>query len=285
MFLKIETPPAARWERQARRNLLISLASSVLWMALVLPPSASGATTAAGHSEHADQGQHDPMEDALLAELDDTLASEEAGFPDPFERPNRGTFGFNQTVDRWVLNPGARAYALVAPAPARRAVRRFFVNLDAPGVLANDLLQREWKDAGMTAVRFVVNTTAGVGGFFDPASKLGLEGHHSDFGQTLALAGMPSGAYLILPVFGPTTVRDGVGTLVGLLFRPTTYLLAPADQLFYTSIYGGGTGLVARDEHADELRSLEESSVDYYAALRNAYYQSRTAAIWERREH
>jgi phospholipid-binding lipoprotein MlaA len=89
----------------------------------------------------------------------------------------------------------------------------------------------------------------------------------------------------MVPLLGPTTMRDGVGSLVDIMFRPTTYLLGPTDQIFYTTLHGGGTGIALRDANLEELDALEESSVDYYAALRNAYYQHRTAAIWHRREH
>jgi phospholipid-binding lipoprotein MlaA len=110
--------------------------------------------------------------------------------------------------------------------------------------------------------------------------------------------GVPSGPFLMLPILGPTNVRDGSGYVVDLLFRPTTWLIGPGEQLFFNStflfeptqeivlnsIQTGGAGLAIREEHADELRALKESSLDYYAALRNAFYQHRTAEIWDRRE-
>jgi phospholipid-binding lipoprotein MlaA len=226
---------------------------------------------------------------ALAGETDDPLAAEFAaaaaaapGYPDPLERFNRGALRFNQQLDRFLIDPLTRVYTFVVPEPGRRAVRRFFANLAAPGILANDLLQFEVADAVCTTTRFAFNTVVGVGGLFDPATFIGWEGHDADFGQTLAVYGVPSGPYLVIPAFGPTTARDAAGAVVGMMFRPTTYLLGPGDQLLYGSIYGGGVGIVAREEHGDELRRLEESSVDFYAALRNAFYQTRTAQIWER---
>src|SRR5690606_5819463 len=128
---------------------------------------------------------------------------------------------FNVEVDRLILEPVTDAYAVAVPDPARRTVRRVFSNLNSPAVIVNDLLQGEL-DAFATAVaRFTVNTTIGLGGLFDPATSMGLEEHRSDFGQTLAVAGIASGPFLVLPVFGPTTVRDGVGTVVDFFFRPT----------------------------------------------------------------
>ncbi len=224
-------------------------------------------------------------------------ATDEVGFPDPFERANRVTFRMNMSLDRWVVDPLARAYAFVVPAPGRRAVRRALANINSPSVFVNDILQLEPLDALVTATRFVVNTTVGIVGFLDPAEKMGLEPHHSDFGQTLALMGMPSGPFLILPAIGPSTARDATGYVVDLFFQPVTYLLGPGVPVFFSthffgpsaqllaaSVQQGGIGLTAREAHADELRALEASSMDYYAALRSAYFQDRTAQIWARRE-
>lgn len=216
--------------------------------------------------------------DEFEAELDGSSA----GFPDPLENINRGMLAFNQEVDRWVLDPVTTVYRLALPGPARKSVLRFLNNLDSPAVFANDLMQREWHDAGVTVWRFGINSTFGIAGFFDPASAL-AEGHTSDFGQTLALEGIPSGAYLVVPLFGPSTVRDGLGEIVDVFLRPITFFLGPIDQIFYATIYGGSSGIALHDAHGDELEMLEQSSVDFYAALRNAYYQNRTAEIWGRR--
>jgi phospholipid-binding lipoprotein MlaA len=118
---------------------------------------------------------------------------------------------------------------------------------------------------------------------FDPASKLGLERHHADFGQTLALAGAPSGPYLVVPLLGPSSLRDGIGEIVDAVFTPANYFfpLTYAQQL----IVGGGRGLAARDEAQERLEALQESSVDFYAALHSAYSQNRDGEIWQRRAH
>jgi len=228
-------------------------------------------------------GRAEPAADPLFE--DDAAAAQPMGFPDPLEKVNRCTFRANLVVDRFVLDPVASAYAFVVPAPGRRAVRRALANLNAPATFVNDVLQLEPRDAGVTVARFALNTTVGVAGIFDVAEKIGLERHDSDFGQTLALAGLPSGPYVVLPVLGPTTARDGTGYLVDFLFRPTTYFLAPATLLVSTSIQEGSAGIAAREQHDEALRALEASSMDYYAAFRNAYYQDRTAQIWSRREH
>jgi phospholipid-binding lipoprotein MlaA len=231
--------------------------------------------------------------------FDEDSDAEPPGFPDPFESVNRVTFAFNRHVDRWVFAPITRAYRFVVPAPARRAVRRAFINLDAPVTFVNDILQLEPRDAAVTVARFVVNTTAGIGGLFDVAGDYAhLTGHESDFGQTLALSGLPSGPYLIIPVLGPNSARDTTGYIVDFLFRPTTYLLTPGGtvvlsgfvnpggEVLFTTLFEGSTeiaeGFATREASGEALRALEASSVDYYAALRNAYYQNRTALIWRR---
>lgn len=212
--------------------------------------------------------------------------SEHAGnFPDPLEHMNRGMLRFNGVVDRWLLDPITATYGFVFPRPIKRSVRRFLDNINSPAVMVNDLLQREWQDAGTTTGRFVINTTVGIGGLFDPAERFGMPQHLSDFGQTLALAGVRSGPYLMLPVVGPTTTRDGFGGIVDMLLRPTTLLLAPGTQLIFNTIEGGTSGIVKREANIQAIRALRDSSVDYYTALKNAYYQDRVAQIWTGREH
>jgi phospholipid-binding lipoprotein MlaA len=207
-----------------------------------------------------------------------------AGFPDPIEPFNRYVLSFNEEVDQWILDPITRVYRFILPDQVKRAVQRGLANLNSPGVTINDALQCEFADAGITFWRFLINSTFGIGGLFDPAAYLGVQGHTSDFDQTLAIYGVPSGAFLMLPVFGPTTVRGGFGTLVDIAFRPTTYLLAGTDQFVFTIIHGGSSGLATREASIDQIRNLQESSIDYYASLRNAYYQKRIADIWWRKE-
>jgi phospholipid-binding lipoprotein MlaA len=197
---------------------------------------------------------------------------------DPFERTNRNVFFFNQQVETVLFDPITRGYRFLVPAPARRSIRRAALNLYSPKTVVNDLLQLRFVDAAETLGRFVLNSTLGLGGLLDPAIEAGWEQHESDFGQTLAKFGVGSGPYLMIPVFGPTTVRDGFGTVVDLAFQPLTYILGPTDLLLQVYI-GSGTGLTALDDAHDKLQALEDSSVDYYAALRSAYLQSRRATI------
>ncbi|MGH7790238.1 MAG: MlaA family lipoprotein [Candidatus Binatia bacterium] len=208
-------------------------------------------------------------------------ADEPTSFPDPFERTNRGVLWFDDQLARFVVDPVVNTYQFIVPGPARRAVRRVFLNVNSPSVLVNDLLQREWRDASITIQRFAVNTTIGIGGLFDPAAAIGMERHSSDFGQTLALSGVDSGPYLVLPFFGPNTTRDAFGGVVDLFLQPTLYFL-PFVQIF---IYEGSFGLSTREAYDEAIGALRESSVDYYSSLANAYYQTRTAEIWKRRGH
>ena len=194
---------------------------------------------------------------------------------DPWEGFNRGIFAFNDVVDRFLLAPVARGYSWLKPDPVEIRVANAFHNLLAPVRLANDLLQLEFRDAGVTASRFIANSTMGIGGLFDVATNMGLPDHPADFGQTLHAYGAGSGPYLVLPLFGPSTVRDGVGLAVDVFLHPFTYVLGTPVNL---SILGGRT-VVRRAELLDPLDDLRESSVDYYAALRSAYEQDRAVEL------
>ncbi|MFP6665600.1 MAG: VacJ family lipoprotein [Deltaproteobacteria bacterium] len=206
-------------------------------------------------------------------------------FADPWENANRRTHDFNRDLDYWVLRPLTEAYAEKIPNRAKLSVLSFFENLGEPATFVNDLLQREWDDAAITFSRFLLNTTFGVAGLFDPAGAVfDIGGHNSDFGQTLALAGIPSGPYLVLPVMGPNNLRDSTGLIVDLFLRPTFWLLGPSDYLVYSTVQGTGHGIALREQHARSIDALEDSSIDFYSSLRNAYGQSREALIWHRRE-
>ncbi|MEZ4334663.1 MAG: VacJ family lipoprotein [Myxococcota bacterium] len=250
---------------------------------------ASDEADVVAEAEEVEAEEPDPLFDAAF---DDELDAAPKAYPDPAESTNRGVFAFNRQVDRWILDPVTEAYQWAVPKPARNAISRFFLNLGSTKTLVNDCLQLEWKDAGITATRLVVNTTVGLAGLFDVAEMLGMPGHESDFGQTLALAGTPSGPYLILPVLGPSDLRDGFGVLIDGFFQPTYYILGPMNVTLgpvimqspgAILIYGGSSGLTLRDRNFAKLKDLESSSVDFYAALRSGFYQDRVAQIWGRR--
>ena len=216
----------------------------------------------------------DPLfDDDAYDEFDDAPL----GFPDPWEPYNRRILELNQVIDRWILDPITVGYGWIMPAPLKVSLRNFFTNLSAASVVTNQILQLDFGRASVTLFRFVVNTTAGAAGLLDPATDFGIPLTHADFGQTLAKAGVGSGRYLIIPVLGPTTIRDGVGDVTDTMLHPTTYFFGPAQRL----TYGSGQGLTTREANYEALKALSDSSVDYYAALRNAYYQARMAEIWD----
>lgn len=202
-----------------------------------------------------------------------------ASVPDPIEPLNRRFFGFNDRVDQYVLLPVTNAYQFAVPAPVRASIRRAFRNLQSPVYLVNNLLQLRFRDAAETLGSFALNSTAGVAGLFDPSSEAGIEPHPADFGQTLGVFGVQSGPYLVIPILGPSTVRDTFGDLVDRAFDPLTYLLGMGDLFFI----GGSSGFVTRETHAKEIEALRDSSVDYYAAMRSAYTQNRESRIAELR--
>lgn len=220
--------------------------------------------------------QSAPVDDPLFGDIDSELSGAPAGFPDPLEGVNRRTLRFNRVLDRWLLDPVTRVYRKALPPPIKVSIRSAFRNVAAVPALVNHVLQGEVTNACVTAGRFTVNTTMGLFGLLDPATELGLEELHADFGQTLAKLGVGSGPYLIVPALGPTTVRDGLGGIVDIFIHPTTFFFGPFQRLFYT----GGSGLTLREANYEALKALDESSVDYYAALRNGYYQARIAEIW-----
>lgn len=211
--------------------------------------------------------------DALFA--DDFEVELEAPADDPLEPVNRKIFRGNQWLNRLILDPVARIYGWVIPDPAKRSVRGVFENLNQPAIAVNDLLQREPRLAGSAGARFVVNTTVGLLGIWDPATRIGLEAHEADFGQTLGKAGVGAGPYLVLPVFGPSTSRDLVGSVVDLAMRPDTWLLPLGARLVLEST----DGITQKEASLASVEALEESSIDFYSTLRSAYLQSRAAMI------
>ncbi|MCA8882961.1 MAG: VacJ family lipoprotein [Rhodobacteraceae bacterium] len=197
------------------------------------------------------------------------------GISDPYEKVNRQIHEFNKGFDTAVFRPVSHGYGLVFPQYVRQRVNNFRANLDLPGEVINDALQGEGEDFGHNFFRFLVNTTIGVLGFFDPATSFGLERRTTDFGETLKVWGAGEGAYLEVPLFGPYTQRHLAGdvadlflnplTFVGLsapeaYIPPTTYVLEKADQ---------------RYEFSDTVDSVLYGSADSYAQTRQIYLDNR----------
>ncbi len=224
---------------------------------------------------------------AQLSDIEDTeaivadaeaVSAEEGAAVDPWEGFNRKMFGLNNAIDGVVLAPAAQLYRAVTFKKQRRGIRNFLDNLKTPVVLINDLLQGEFKRAGNTASRFVINTTVGFGGMGDPAERIGIPQHSEDFGQTLAVWGVDSGPYLILPVFGPSTLRDGFGAGTGLAMDPAIWIRTDAASLFRYS-RAGVSGISIREPLIEPLEEIRANSLDEYASFRSFYLQARKREI------
>jgi phospholipid-binding lipoprotein MlaA len=215
---------------------------------------------------------------------EDEAAAEDEALPvvaapgDPLESLNRKVYGFNDAVDRALIEPVAKGYRKFTPGFFRSGVRNFLHNLSSPVILANDVLQGEPKRAGDTVGRFALNTTVGVLGLFDVAEKAGIEKHDEDFGQTLGKWGVGPGAYLMLPFFGPSNVRDLTGRIVDIAIDPITYARFDHDDEA-KAIRFGMDQLTQRTDAIDAIDTLRTTSIDPYAAARSVYEQSRESAI------
>jgi phospholipid-binding lipoprotein MlaA len=197
---------------------------------------------------------------------------------DPWEKTNRAVFDFDIQVDHAVARPVAEGYRDVVPQFARDGVHNALTNLNAPVVFVNDVLQGDPKKATDTAGRFLVNSTAGLGGFVDVASPIGIPGHDNDFGITLGKYGVGEGNYLVLPFLGPKPPRDAVGQGVDIAFDPTTWM-SWNNITLYQMIRAGVTVLDDRESTLDAVDSIERSSIDFYATTRSLYRQNRNAQI------
>lgn len=201
------------------------------------------------------------------------------GQPDPrdrFERFNRSVYKFNDALDRGVARPVARAYVAVTPRPVRIGVSNFLSNLSSPVTIVNDLLQGKIKGFGTDTARLVINTTIGIGGLFDPATKIGLAAGDEDFGQTLGKWGVRPGPYLMLPILGPSTVRDAFGRAGDQFAEPRNYIDDPTVRYGLTALdlIDTRAGLLQTD---DVLRR----SFDPYGFVRNAYLQRRQFLVYD----
>ena len=203
---------------------------------------------------------------------------------DPWEPMNRATFEFNDGVDRVVLRPLAEGYRFVLPEPVRDGVRNFFANLQDPWIALNQLLQGKVEEALSDAWRFIANSTFGIGGIFDIATDMRMPKHTEDFGQTLAVWGIDFGPYLVLPVLGPSSARDAVGTLVnsqGYLpwqlpkWLDVDHRVAWQNSLTVVDLIQTRANLL----EASDL--LEQAALDRYGFLRNAYFQRRRNLIYD----
>ena len=202
-----------------------------------------------------------------------------------FEKVNRGIFAFNQALDGAIFEPLAKGYRKL-PIPIRRGTSNVVTNLSTLITVPNNLMQGEIKKAGENTLRFVVNTTLGILGIFDPASGLGFaELEREDYGQTLARWGVGEGCYLVLPVLGPSTARDAIGMLSGTMGGgdPWYNVTVKNDTQYFTDFdyYSSRatTGIDFRAKNIESFENLEQNSMDFYASVKSLYLQDRTQKI------
>jgi phospholipid-binding lipoprotein MlaA len=189
---------------------------------------------------------------------------------DPWEGFNRASFKFNDALDRAILKPAAKGYKKVTPRVVRTGIGNFLSNLDTLGTIVNDVLQGKMRQAGNDSGRFLLNTTVGLGGLFDPASAVGLDRNDEDFGQTLGKWGVRSGPYLMLPFLGPSTVRDTGARLVDQFTYPVNYLEDDSTRYIVRAV-----DLLELRAGLLDLDAQLERSYDRYAFVRNAWLQRR----------
>ncbi len=197
---------------------------------------------------------------------------------DPYESTNRVFYAFNNGVDRFVFKPVAQAYRYVVPGTVRRPVHNALANITSPVLFANDVMQGKPRRAGDTAMRFLINTTVGVGGLFDVAQGWGYPAHSSDFGMTLALWGVSGGPYLFLPVLGPSNPRDTAGFGGDIVLDPLTFAGYPYSNAVGYSRYGVGA-VDARERVLDQLDEINRTALDPYATIRSLAVQHRQSEI------
>jgi len=210
-------------------------------------------------------------------------ASEPTQPKDEWEGWNRSVHGFNDGLDKAVIKPVAKGYQKYVPEPVDQGITNFFGNITDIGVTLNDLFQLKMLQSGMDLSRFLINTTAGVGGFFDVASRLDLPKHNEDFGQTLGFWGVPAGNYMVLPLLGPSSPRDAFGLLGDALLNPLTYISFGSSAAVGAAITGA-KAIEVTDTRSDLLTSekiVDEASVDRYDFIKNAYQQNREYLVYD----
>jgi len=218
-------------------------------------------------------------EEDFTQDEDFTEDKDEIIVNDPIEPFNRAMFSFNDKAYTYVLKPIAVGYRNVVPEGGRVSIKNFFTNLLAPVRIANSAFQLKGEDATNEFVRFMINTTIGLGGFFDVAkSDFKISMKKEDFGQTMGHYGIGNGAYLVLPLFGPTTMRDGFGQLVdGAAFDPLNIIFDDEIEEYLISRWVNITNELSLDK--DTYEAIKRDSIDPYIFLRNAYIQFRAGAV------
>ncbi len=198
---------------------------------------------------------------------------------DPIESVNRGVYKFNDVTDKVILKPVATAYKTVTPTPIRKGFNNFFNNLGSITTVLNDLLQFKFADAFTDAGRFVINSTFGLAGFIDVASMDKIPNHKEDFGQTLGYWGVGNGAYLVIPLLGPSTLRDATGFVIDRVTSdPITYTHNIGEVRLHNQLRTAQL-VDARTQLLDAGDLVDNASLDPYSFMRDAYLQSRANLV------
>ena len=198
---------------------------------------------------------------------------------DPWEKFNEAMFEFNRSLDKWIFKPVAQAYNFVVPDEVQRMIENAFDNINVVPRLVNSLLQGKWGGAGREVSRFLINSVVGIGGFWDIAkTEFNILPSKEDFGQTLGFYGGEPGPYLILPLMGPLTVRDGIGKFVDGLMDPLSYVLPFIWERLVMKVI---ETVNDRSLNLELFEGVEATTVDLYSAVRNAYLQRRARQIRE----
>jgi phospholipid-binding lipoprotein MlaA len=199
---------------------------------------------------------------------------------DPIEPANRDIFAFDQFLDEHAMKPAAAAYRDYTPVVIQHRLHDLLANLQGPVIEVNDLLQGNFDRGWVTFQRFAINSTIGGFGLFDVAADWDLPFHDADYGQTLAVWGIGEGPYLVLPIFGPSNLRDAIGTGMGFFLDPLAFV-GGTNALYAGYARGVANGIDDRADQLDALKGLEENSLDFYATLRSVYRQHRNHGIAE----
>ncbi|HWE73738.1 MAG TPA: VacJ family lipoprotein [Stellaceae bacterium] len=199
---------------------------------------------------------------------------------DPIEPTNRDIFAADQFLDRNALRPVAETYRDYVPVVVQARLHDLLANLQDPVIEINDLLQGNFSRGWVTFQRFAINTTVGGLGLFDVAADWDLPFHGADYGQTLAVWGIADGPYLVLPILGPSNVRDAIGSGMGFFLDPLGFV-GGTNAFIANLSRGAANGIDDRADNLDTLKGLEDNSLDFYATLRSAYRQHRQREIAE----
>jgi len=253
----------------------------ILFFILVMPPMHVHAASASDRETDATD-TFDEFDDGF----DKEFSNEAVEIYDPLEGYNRWMTTFNDTLFDYVLEPVFTGYDFMFPEPVRVSINRFFNNLYYPVSLVNNLLQFKIDHALSETGRFIVNTTFGFGGLFDPALEgLGVEPHVEDLGQTLGYYGMGGGVPVVLPFFGPSNLRDLTGDLLDFYVNPIYYVEAREYNLIQTTYQGWGVVTFKEFNNFSlyerEYKQLRSEAIDFYPLLRDAYEQNRNKKISE----